>query len=210
MVWQVHKQGFQVALHVVEEGATCVALDALESAQSCFERSDHRHRLEHCALCPPPLIDKMAEIGVAVVTQPGFLYFYGDKYAAEIAPELHDWLYRTKSLLQRGIAVAGSSDCPVAPLAPLLGVQTAITRQSQSGVLLNPQDRLALFEALSLFTSAGAWIGFEETQKGRILPGMLADLVVLNGDLPTVPIEEIGNLTVVMTIIGGEIVMSDE
>jgi len=208
MVWRVHKQGFQAALHVVEEGAICAALDAIESAQRRCERSDHRHRLEHCALCPPPFIDKMAEIGVTVVTQPGFLHFYGDKYAAQVAPELHDWLYRTKSLLQRGVAVAGSSDCPVAPLAPLLGVQTAITRQLRSGVLLNPQDRLTLFEALSLFTSAGAWIGFEETQKGKILPGMLADLVVLNGDLPTVPVEEIGNLKVVMTIIGGEVVWS--
>jgi hypothetical protein len=144
------------------------------------------------------------------VVQPGFLYFYGEKYTTEIDPDLHSWLYRTKSLLQGGVPVAGSSDCPIAPLAPLISIQTAITRQSRSGILINPQERFSLFEALSLFTSAGAWIGFEEKQKGKLVPGMLADLVVLEGDLTTVPAEEVGNLKVVMTMVGGEVTMNDE
>jgi hypothetical protein len=210
MVWQVHRHGFHVALHAVEEGPVCAALDAIERAQRRLLRADHRHRIEHCALCPPPFIDKLAETGAAVVTQPGFLHFYGEKYATEIDPDLHDWLYRTRSLLERGIHVAGSSDCPIAPLSPLLGVQAAIMRQSHSGTLLNPQEQLALNEALALFTTAGAWVGFEEDRKGKIMPGMLADLVVLDGDLMSVPVEEIGTLRVVKTIIGGEIVWSAE
>jgi len=75
---------------------------------------------------------------------------------------------------------------------------------------VNPRENLSLPEALSLFTSAGAWIGFEETQKGRILPGMLADLVVLGEDLTTVPVEEIGSLKVAMTVVGGKIVWTVE
>lgn len=205
LVWQIHRHGFQVAIHAVEEGPVCAALEAIERALTRLPRADHRHRIEHCALCPPPFIDKLVETGTAVVTQPGFLYFYGEKYAAEVDPNLHDWLYRTKSFLERGVPVAGSSDCPIAPLAPLISLQAAMTRRSRSGLLLNPQDRLSLPEALALFTSTGAWVGFEEKQKGRIMPGMLADLIVLDGDLLAVPVEEVGNCNVTMTIIGGEV-----
>ncbi|HEV8717718.1 MAG TPA: amidohydrolase [Candidatus Binatia bacterium] len=210
LVLQPHRHGFQVAFHAVEEGPICAALAAIAQAQRCFPRTDHRHRIEHCALCPPPFIDELAETGSAVVIQPGFLYFYGEKYVAEVDPDIHSWLYRTKSLLERGVPVAGSSDCPVSPLAPLIGIQVAITRRSRSGIAVNPRECLSLPEALSLFTSAGAWIGFEETQKGRIMPGMLADLVVLDGDLTAVPVEEIGSLKVTMTLVGGKIVWAAE
>jgi predicted amidohydrolase YtcJ len=208
MVWEAHRHGFQVALHAVEEGPVCAALVAIEQAQTRFPRWDHRHRLEHCALCPSPFIDKLAETGSVVVTQPGFLHFYGEKYVTEVDSDLHSWLYRAKSLLERGVPVAGSSDCPISPLAPLIGIQAAITRRSRFGSAVNLQDRLSLLEALSLFTSAGAWVGFEETQKGKIMPGMPADLVVLEEDLLAVPVEEIGSLKVVMTIVGGEVVWS--
>jgi len=210
MVIQAHRRGFQVAFHAVEEGPICAALAAIAQAQRRFPRADHRHRIEHCALCPPPFIDELAETGSAVVTQPGFLHFYGEKYVTEVDPDLHSWLYRTKTLLERGVPVAGSSDCPISPLAPLIGIQAALTRRSCSGIAVNPRESLALPEALSLFTSAGAWIGFEETQKGRILPGMLADLVVLEGDLTAVPVEELGSLKVAMTVVGGKIVWTAE
>ncbi len=209
MVWQVHRSGLQVAIHAVEEGAVWAALDAIEHAQQRLPRRDHRHRIEHCALCPPPLIEKLVETGSAVVTQPGFLYFYGEKYAAEIDPDIHEWLYRTKSLQARGIPVAGSSDCPIAPLAPFMSLQTAMTRQSRGGIVLSPQERLSLNEALPLFTLAGAWIGFAENSTGSISPGKRADLVILDGDLSTTPTDAIHALKVTTTIVGGEIVWSD-
>lgn len=209
MVWQVHRNGFQVAIHAVEEGAVWAALDAIEHAQQRLQRHDHRHRIEHCALCPSPLIEKLVETGSAVVTQPGFLHFYGEKYAEEIDPNIHDWLYRTKSLQVHGIPVAGSSDCPIAPLAPLTSLQTAITRQARTGIRLNPQEYLSLEEALPLFTTAGAWVGFAEKNTGSISPGKQADLVILNGDLLTTPTDAIHALKVATTIVGGEIVWSD-
>ena len=209
MVWQAHRHGFQVALHAVEEGPLCTALHAIAYAQQRLPRADHRHRIEHCALCPPPLIKTLVQTGSVVVTQPGFLYFYGEKYATEVDSSLHDWLYRTQSLLTRGVPVVGSSDCPIAPLAPLASIQAAMTRRSQTGTLLNPQEQLSLLDALALYTTAGAWIGFEEQRKGRIRPGMLADLVVLDRDLTTVPVEEIHTINVIVTIVGGEIVWSD-
>ena len=208
LVWQAHQHGFQVALHAVEEGPICAALEAVNTALRRQPRPDHRHRIEHCTLCPSPFVEKLLETGAAVVTQPGFLHFYGEKYRSEVAPELHDWLYRSKSLLTAGIPVAGSSDCPVAPLSPLVSLQTAMTRQTQEGNLLNPHEQLTLNDALTLFTSAGAWLSFEEGQKGKIMPGMLADLAVLDGDLVRTPVEEINKLKVAMTIIGGETVFN--
>lgn len=205
-VWQAHRHGFQVALHAVEEGPICAALEAISTALRRQPRPDHRHRIEHCALCPPPFIEKLIETGAAVVTQPGFLHFHGEKYRTEVAPELHDWLYRSKSFITAGVPVAGSSDCPIAPLSPLVSLQTAMTRKTQEGNFLNLQEQLTLNDALTLFTSAGAWLSFEESYKGKIMPGMLADFAVLNGDLVTTPVEEIKKLGVVMTIIGGKVV----
>jgi predicted amidohydrolase YtcJ len=87
-----------------------------------------------------------------------------------------------------------------------VSLQTAMTRETQEGNVLNPQEQLTLNDALTLFTSAGAWLSFEEGQKGKIMPGMLADLAVLAGDLVRTPAEEISKLKVAMTIIGGKIV----
>jgi predicted amidohydrolase YtcJ len=205
MVWQAHQHGFQLAFHAVEEAAISMALDALEHAQQRFPRSDHRHRIEHCFLCPPPFIKQIAKTACAVVSQPGFLHWYGEKYAAEIDADIHDWLHRSKSLIDQGIHVAGSSDCPIAPLGPLTSIQTAVTRQSQIGRSLNRQEGVTLAEALPLFTSTGAWVGFEEDKKGKIVPGMLADLVVLDGDITAVPVQAISSLSVVTTIVGGKV-----
>jgi predicted amidohydrolase YtcJ len=208
MVWQAHRQGFQVAIHAVEEGPICIALEAITQAQQRFPREDHRHRIEHCSLCPPPFIETLAETGSVVVTQPGFFHFYGEKYVAEVDPHRHSWLYRIKSLLSHGVIVVGSSDCPVAPVAPLVGVSAAMTRQSRNGEVINKKESCSLTEALSLFTTAGAWVGFEESSKGRIAPGLLADLVILDGDITQVSLEEIGSMKVETTIINGKVVLS--
>ncbi len=208
MVWQVHRHGFQVAIHAVEEAPVCAALNAIRQAQERLPRRDHRHRIEHCTLCPPPFLDLMAETGCAVVMQPGFLHFYGDKYAAEVDAEVHDWLYRAKSFRDRNIPVIGSSDCPIAPQAPLAAIQAAVTRQSRTGITLNPAERLSCLEAIGLFTHAAAWIGFEENQVGSIIPGMRADVVILDSDLTRLPSEAISRARVHTTIIDGLIVYS--
>jgi hypothetical protein len=206
VVWQAHRMGLQVAIHAVEEGPICIAVNAIAQAQARWPRADHRHRIEHCSLCPPPFVDLLRDTGSVVVTQPAFLHYYGDKYAAEVPQAQEGWLYRTKSFLENGVPVIGGSDCPIAPMGPLVGIQAAMTRRSREGAVINAQESLALHDALSLFTSAGAWVGFEEERKGRIVPGMFADLVILDGDITTVAPEEIGGMTVHATIIDGRVV----
>lgn len=206
LVWRAHQHGLQLAFHAVEEATIGLALDAVEQAQRRLFRPDHRHRIEHCSLCPPPFLEQLKTSGCAVVTQPDFVRRYGEKYVAEVAPEIHSWLYRTRSLIDHHIPVAGSSDCPIGPLAPLTSISTALTRQSQTGWEVNPAERVSLSQALELFTSAAAWVGFEENRKGRLTPGMLADLVILDGDISAIPAQAIGSLAVTTTIIGGRVV----
>ncbi len=206
MVWRAHQHGFQLAFHAVEEATIGLALDAVEQAQHRLWRSDHRHRIEHCSLCPPPFLEQLKASGCAVVTQPAFVRWYGERYTAEVAPEVHSWLYRTSSLIDHHIPVAGSSDCPIGPLAPLASIAVACTRQSEGGREVNAAERVSLAQALGLFTSAAAWVGFEEEKKGRIVPGMLADLVILSGDMTALPESAIGSLSVTTTLVGGKVV----
>lgn len=210
MVWQAHNLGYQVAIHAVEEGPICIALEAISRAQVRLPRKDHRHRIEHCSLCPPVFIHAFVETGSAVVIQPGFLYSYGEKYAAEVEIDVHSWLYRAKSFFRQGVRVSGSSDCPIAPVNPLLGIGTAMTRRSQGGTILNEAESLSLSEAIALFTTASAWVGFEEASKGRLVPGMLADLVILDRDMTQVSPEDIRHIQVQTTILGGKIVWTAE
>ena len=89
-----------------------------------------------------------------------------------------------------------------------MAIQAAVTRQSHTGMVLNPAERLSCLEALSLFTQAGAWVGFEEDQTGSISPGMRADVVILDGDLTGLPAEALSRVNVQTTIIDGQIVYS--
>ena len=208
MVWQVHRQGFQVAIHAVEEAPICAAIDAIQRALHRLPRPDHRHRIEHCSLCPPPLLDSLAESGCAVVMQPGFIHFFGDKYLAEVERGGHPWLYRTQSFLDRDIPVAAGSDCPVAPQNPWLAVRAAVTRRTRSGAVVNPDESVSLCLALSLFARAAAWTGFEETEAGRLAPGLRADVLVLNCDVTRLAPENLDSVEVATTIIDGRTVYS--
>ncbi len=116
------------------------------------------------------------------------------------------WLYRIKSPLESGVVVAGSSDAPVVPGNPLVGIYAAVTRQAGSGQLLLPEERITVNQALALYTTNAAYASFEENIKGSISPGKLADIVVLNDDPTKVPPEQIKDIKVEMTIIGGEVV----
>ena len=208
MVWQIHKVGFQAAIHAVEEAPVCVALAAIQNAQNRTYRADHRHRIEHATLCPPSLLQSFVESGTAVVVQPAFLYAYGEKYLTEVEPDVHGWLYRTLSFQKKGVAVIGSSDYPVGPSNPFLGIQAAATRKCGNGSTLNDAERMSLTESIKLFTCAGAWVGFDEQSLGKIIPGYRADIIIADGDIFDRPVESLGATPILTTIIDGQIVYS--
>ena len=114
-------------------------------------------------------------------------------------------MFAHRSFLDHGIAVSGASDSPCGPYQPLLGVQSCVTRKSAGGEMLGPNQRISVEEALYLYTMASAYASFEENLKGSITPGKLADLVVLGEDPRKVDPEEIKDIPVEMTIVGGEV-----
>ena len=209
-VWNAHRQGFPVAIHALEPPAIVSAMHALRLAQQRRACAAIRHRIEHCALCPAACIAELAQLHLAVVTQPAFLWHHGPRYLAEIAPDQHPWLYRVKSLLERGVPVAGSSDAPVVPPHPLAGVSAAATRQTSDGRMIGPDERVSVEQALWLFTQGAAWVCGLESELGSITPGKLADLVMLDADPTQVPLDEIRQIPVRMTIVGGIIRWSTE
>jgi predicted amidohydrolase YtcJ len=206
MVLQAHQAGFQVAIHAVEEGTVEAAIVALEYCLRKSSRTDHRHRLEHCSVCPPKLLRRLKSLKAVVVTQPAFIYYSGERYLKEVAEEQICWLYRTKSFLKNGLKPAASSDCPVVPPDPLMGIYAAVTRKAENGQVLLPEETISPREALGLYTAAGAYASFEEHLKGSIEVGKLADMVVLSTDPTNVPPDEIEELSVEKTIIDGKIV----
>lgn len=199
------RAGFQVAIHCIEANAVQSAVAALECCQAGGVAL-LRPRLEHCSVCPQPLVERMAAIGATVVSQPPFLYFNGDKYLSEVPPEEREWLYRFRSFAEKSLTVAGSSDSPVVGNNPLVGVYSAVTRKAQSGKSVLPEERVPASRALEMYTTAAAYASFDESEKGSITPGKLADMVVLSADPAQVPLDEIKDIKVDMTIVDGQVV----
>ncbi len=206
LVYQAHALGYQVALHADEQITVEAALTALEYALSKTPRAGHRHRIEHCSVCPPRLVQRLKKINALVVTQPSFVYYSGQRYLATVPPDDLEWLYPIGSLCAGGLRVSAGSDTPVVPLNPLAGIYAAVTRTTETGQSLLPKEGISISDALKLYTLNAAYASFEENIKGSIAKNKLADLVILNDDPTKVLPEEMKNIEVAMTIIDGKIV----
>jgi predicted amidohydrolase YtcJ len=206
MVFRIHQAGFQACLHAVEEKAVEAACSAIEYALRKFPKPDHRHRIEHCSVCPPSLARKLAALGIMVVTQPSFIYYSGDRYLQTVPSEELKHLYPISTLLKKGVKVAASSDCPIAPANPMTGIFAATSRKTETGVRVLSEEKITPKEALRMYGETAARATFDEGMKGSISPGKLGDLVVLNGDPSKLPINEIKDIKVAMTILNGEVV----
>ena len=207
MVLKIHRSGFQACLHAVEENTVEAACSAIEYALKKLPKSDHRHRIEHCSVCPPSLAKKLASVGIMVVTQPSFIYYSGDRYLQTLLAEELKHLYPISTLLKTGVKVAASSDFPISPASPLMGIYSATSRMTETRKSVLSKEKMTPKEALKMYGENAARVTFDEGTKGSISPGKLADLVVLNGNPTKVPINEIKDIKVEMTILNGGIVL---
>jgi predicted amidohydrolase YtcJ len=206
LVLDCHQSGFQLAFHAIEESTVAAAVSALEYVNDYSPVAGRRHRIEHCSECPPYLLERLRKLGAVIVTQPPFVYYSGERYLATVAASQLRWLYRIRSPLENGLVVAGSSDSPVVPGNPLVGMYAAVTRKAESGQELLPEEAVSASQALALYTVNAAHTSFEEGIKGSIAPGKLADIAVLSDDPTQVPAERIKDIRVEMTMLGGEVV----
>ena len=201
-----HRAGFQLAIHAVEQSTVEAATTALEYAHSQHPGAGRRHRIEHGSECPPELLERLSWLQAVIVTQPPFLYYSGERYLATVPASQLRWLYRFRSFIDSGLIVAGSSDCPVVPPNPLIGVYAAVTRRAETGQEVLPEESISASQAVAMYTTNAAYASFEENIKGSITQGKLADIVVLSHDPTKSTPDEIKDIKVEMTIIDGEVV----
>jgi predicted amidohydrolase YtcJ len=207
LVLQIHRAGFQLAIHGVQTQMIDAIICAYEYLQSVTpDFSDRRHRLEHCSECPPPLMDRLKKLRPVVVTHPSFTYFSGDRYLATVEKDFIPWLYRTGTLVKSGLTIGAGSDSPIVPNSPIMGIYGAVTRMTSSGQTLNPTEKITAAEVIKMYTLNAAYASHEEKIKGSIAPGKLADMVLLSRNPTRVSAEEIKGIKVQITVIGGKVV----
>jgi predicted amidohydrolase YtcJ len=170
--------GLSVAVHAVEPDVVVAVLDAFADAPPRAGTCDVPDRIEHASLCPPEVVRRIALAGVAVVSQPAFVAWRGDKYRREVEGPLQDWLYPLRDLRAAGVLVAAGSDAPVVPLDPRVGLDGAVRRTTRAGDVVGARQALDEVQALDLFTSAPARLRGDRGPRG-LLPGAAADLLVV-------------------------------
>jgi predicted amidohydrolase YtcJ len=208
IVWRAHSAGFQIAVHAIGDRGVEIVLDAYQKALDRLPRADHRHRIEHCGILRPDLIDRIAAMGALAVSQPIFITEYGDGFIRHLGLNRVQLTYPFRSLLDAGVKLVFSSDCPVSSFEPLKSIEVSVTERTGSGQSYALEEAISVEEALPLYTVAGAYSTFEEHKKGQIKEGMLADFVVLGEDPRQVDPAGISQIPVHQTIIGGETVYS--
>jgi predicted amidohydrolase YtcJ len=197
------EQGTDCAFHATEIEELDAVVRACQRAwPQIAQPAVNQLRIEHGGLISPEYPEQIAAIDAWVVTNPGFIYYRGAKYAAE--PGLVPYLYRGQGLLESGIRLAGGTDAPVTPAKPLYAIAAAVARVSLEGYELAPQEGLAIGAAFGLFTRAAAHLS--RLPAGEIMPDRLADLIVLPADPTRLQAAELMNLAVETTIVGGQII----
>jgi len=155
-------------------------------------------------------VKRLRKLEIIPVPQPIFLYGEGESYRAGLGEERVKWAYPLKSYIEAGITTPMSSDCPATSgaevISPLLGVYVAVTRKTDADKELGPEQRITVEEALRAYTLNSAYATFEEDLKGSIEPGKLADFAVLSADPLNANPDELKDITVEMTFLGGKIV----
>jgi predicted amidohydrolase YtcJ len=219
MVREFDARGFQVAVHAQGDRAIGTVLDAYAAVlgggmglagpglggpagSAPPGRNPRRHRIEHAGAMYPALTARAAELGIVIVSQPGFLSVLGDGFAAAF-PGQADQLYAFGSWRRAGLTVAGSSDAPVISAAPLLGIRDAVTRRTDGGQVLGPDERLTARAALALYTTEAAAAMHREDEIGSLQPGKLADFVVLDANPLQADPAQLAGIQVLATAVDG-------
>ena len=204
-VEKVHRAGIQVNCHANGDVAIDMYLTAFERAQKLFPRPDARPKITHCTLINDDLVRRIKAAGAVPAMFTTYAYYNSDKfpfYGEELMKR--SMAYRT--LLDAGIPAAAGSDFSPGPFAPLMGIQGMVTRTGWDGATWGANQRISVDEALKVNTINGAYASREESLKGSISAGKLADFVVLADDPHTVSQDKIKDIQIARTVVGGDTV----
>jgi predicted amidohydrolase YtcJ len=208
------KMGWQLSSHVTGNRGVDIVLNAIEAASKDTEILKRRYNLIHAYFADAATAKRAVRLGAVVDTQPMWFYKDGDALLKALGPTWMNSFIGVKTWKDNGVTVALNADHmqgfdPVGalnPYHPLLAIQATITRKTQGGQVIGPAEKISREDALRMTTINAAYIGFEETKKGSIEAGKLADLAILTQDFLTVPEDQIMNIKSFLTIVDGKVV----
>jgi predicted amidohydrolase YtcJ len=200
--------------HTTGGGATDALLDAYETADSDRPIAPRRFTVTHGNFPNAQAIERARRLGVAFDAQPAWLHLDGAAITDVFGPARMSHFLPLRSLKDAGVVVAGGSDHMIRfdavdainPFNPFFGMWMAITRRTADGSVLGADQTVAREDALRMWTLNGAWLTFEENDKGSIEPGKLADFVVVSKDFLRCPVDEIKDIGALLTVVGGRVV----
>lgn len=203
---KAHKAGFQITAHAVGDLAVTMIVNAVEKALKAYPREGHRHRIEHCGLTNPDLIARIARLGMVPVSNPAFITINGTDYNRYYGKRVQG-MFPLKSYLEAGVTTAIGSDAPITYPDPMNSLYGALNRKDRkTGDLTGENQRVTVLDVVRMFTYNGAYASFEEGIKGSLEPGKLADVVILDQDLLTYPVEQVQDVAVRYTLVDGKVV----
>jgi predicted amidohydrolase YtcJ len=203
---EIDRRGLQIAVHAIGDGAVRTTIDGYEAAGQANGVRDMRHRIEHIELIDRADIPRIGALGIVASLQPphppGAMDFPMSTMETVIARSRWPDAYLWKSLADRGAKLAYASDWPVTDVSVMRGLQAAMTRVPYEGCV---DERLDLMASLHAYTAGGAWAAHMEGVTGRLMVGLAADLVLIDGDIESLDPMALGQTAIALTIAGGQI-----
>ena len=204
------RNGWQVHVHAIGDRAIRMTLDAFEHARLASGARDARHTITHLQLIDPADLPRFRQLGVVANFEP--FWANGDEYLTRLAepalgPKRSRWLYPIRSVAKEGAVVSAGSDWSVSSLAPLDGIQVAVTHRPPDAPdqpTWRPEEAVDLPTAIAMYTINAAYQNHLERETGSIEVGKLADLVVLERNLFDVPADELHAVRVTRTFLEGK------
>ena len=200
-----HRHNFQIGIHANGDVAIDMVLKAYERVLRQWPDPNRRHRIEHCTLVNPGLLNRIKACGCIPTPFWTYVYYHGEKWA-EYGDEKLRWMFAHRSFLDHDIRVPGASDYGPGPFEPLMAIQSMVTRRDYRGREWGPNQKITVDEALRVATVNGAFASSEEAIKGSISVAKLADFVILGQDPHDVDPNEIKDIKIVRTVVGGRTV----
>ena len=202
IVRRAARVGFPVGVHAIGDQANRDALDGFKAAADEWRPKGLRPRIEHAQLLAWEDVERFGRIGIAASVQ--FSHAPSDRdLADETWAGMTDRAYAWRSLRDAGTLIANGSDAPVEELDPLLGLRAGVLRSLDGRPAWHPEQAVNIEDALIASTVAPAWLAGDERRRGKLVPGHLADLVVLDRDPVRIPPDELPEVQVVATMLGG-------
>lgn len=206
MVMLANNAGMQVAAHAIGDGAIEQCIHAFEKSYASGN-SDLRNRVVHCQFVDEVMLERMAKSNICADIQPPFVPSDMSLVASRIGDRVMG--YAWKSMAEHSIHMGGGSDSPVETFDPIWGIHCAVNRCDDAFLPeggWHPEEKMSVEDAVALYTKGGAYVSFQESIKGKIAPGYMADFVVLDQDIFNIPSEKIIETHVLNTYIGGKCV----